>query len=132
MTDREPLEHMLIFGGRIAGPYSKLGKKPFWTWSTHGYHNVEAFLAVTRSWLSPRRIAQIEKSLERKPVATHNAEPCGRNSVAGYAAHRSLGGPPCSGCREAYNAYHRSRGTNRRLSRKSDRHVARKLANQLS
>lgn len=116
MTDREPLDRMAaIFGGRVTGPYRQRGnRKPSWAWSIHGYDTVAAFFDLVAGRLSPRRLGQFGAVLSRLPQLAPVSGACGRDTVAGYAAHRARGEPPCVGCRDAWNRYHVDRGLNRR------------------
>lgn len=103
MTDIEPLQSMQrIFGGKITGPYNYSKGKPVWRWSIYRWENVNSFYEAIRARLSPRRIGQFDKALEKKPfrLRVKRNESCGNPSYASYGRHYRNGETPCTECRQ--------------------------------
>jgi hypothetical protein len=77
MTDREPLEHLVMATGlgRVTGPVAPRGSgiKPSYNWGVYTFEHVQALAAMFWPWLSPRRRARVQEVLaadESRPLRT--------------------------------------------------------------
>ena len=104
MTDLEPLQESLrIMGGKINGPYDRTkygAKKLIYSWTLHGYENVERVYKLIKRFLSPRRIIQFDIALSIKP---RKLQPCG--TYGGFQRHFRRKEIPCTECSSARNSY---------------------------
>lgn len=111
MTDREPLERMLKFGGKITGPYhrnSPEGKiwKDSYRWYLYGYRNTLEFYNYIKNFLCPRRLEQFRAALAKTPKEyAFGGFSCGINSRYGYDKHWHDKETPCLSCRIAHTKY---------------------------
>ena len=121
MTDREPLERFqaALGLGTLLGPYQPKGprRKPIWRWTCNGYEKLQVVYEAFKDWLSPRRLAQMERLLTNrpKPRAFQDDElspACGYDNTKslqyGYRDHRRKGEPPCRSCLDAWKRYMRN------------------------
>lgn len=116
MTDLEPVQRFAeVTGLSLTGPYVRGDNKPYWRADTGSRGKARELLEAFRPWLSPRRIAQLEKAIES--VVVHHVRQgesgygdCGLNPTAsqrGYRRHKDKNEIPCDSCKKDYALYMR-------------------------
>lgn len=122
MTDIEPLREMhRILGGRLdeKGRMTKTGTKLAFLWSITNWSEVIKACEAIYGRLSPRRQAQIDVALSRRPKYPRGELCCPPEPIPsnrGYDRHRRLGIEPCEICLRSTYLYQRAQ----RLKRNPD------------
>jgi hypothetical protein len=111
MTDRDVVERFreVLGFGSIHTPKPQAGRKQMHRFECGGWKNV----AQAREWfgpyLFPRRLAQLDELLAKKPAPKPSSPPCAEPSQAGYRRHWRKGEPACEPCRAANTDAERKR-----------------------